>query len=42
MSNKVEKIKRFYEKGLYTRAAIDAMFEAGKLTAEEYAYIIGE
>lgn len=42
MSSKVEKIKRFYEAGIYSRAKVEAMHEAGKITAEELAYILGE
>ena len=41
MSNKVEKIKKFYEAGIYSRATIDAMYEGGKITLAEYEHILG-
>lgn len=37
----VEKIKKYYDKGLYTIVQIQQMLDAGKITEEEYYYIIG-
>lgn len=36
----VEKVKKFYDKGIYKKSQIDAMLEAGKITQEEYDYIL--
>lgn len=38
----VEQIKKFYDKGIYKISQINAMLEAGKITQEEYVYIVGE
>jgi len=38
----VEKIKMYYDKGIYKKAQIDKMYESGKITYEEYRYILGE
>ena len=38
----LEKVKKFYEKGVYKLAQINAMLSAGKITEEEYRYIVGE
>lgn len=37
----VKKVKSFYDRGVYKRAQIDAMLQAGKITREEYEYILG-
>lgn len=37
----VEKVKKFYDRGVYKKAQIDAMLDAGKITQEEYVYILG-
>jgi len=37
----VVKVKEFYDKGLYTLAQIDNMLVKGKITQDEYNYIIG-
>lgn len=37
-----EKVKRFYDMGLYTKAQVRKFVEKGKLTAEEYKEITGE
>lgn len=39
MRTLVERIKTYYEKGIYSDAQIDAMYKAGKITAEERDYI---
>lgn len=41
MRSFVEKVKTFYMRGVYKKAQIDAMLEAGKITQEEYDYIVG-
>lgn len=38
----LEQIKKYYEKGIYKLSQINAMLSAGKITDEEYAYIVGE
>lgn len=37
-----EKVKHFYDLGLYTKAQVAAFVRKGKLTAEEYKAITGE
>lgn len=37
----IQKIKRYYDKGIYTISDIDKMLEAGKITQEEFDYIVG-
>lgn len=37
-----EKIKKFYDKGLYTKKQVKDFFDKGMLTKEEYHTIIGE
>lgn len=37
-----EKIKRFYDLGLYTKAQVKQFMIRGKISPEEYAEIIGE
>ena len=39
---KLNEVKKFYEKGIYKLSQINAMLRAGKITDEEYAYIVGE
>ena len=39
MSNLAEKIKIFYDKGLYTEEQVRAFYEKGKITEEELNYI---
>lgn len=41
MSNLAEKIKTFYDKGLYTEEQVIAFYEKGKITEEELNYILG-
>ena len=36
----VEKIKTFYDKGLYTEAQVRAFYAKGKITEEELNYIL--
>lgn len=38
----IDQIKAFYRKGIYKLSQIDAMLAAGKITDEEYTYILGE
>lgn len=41
MSN-LEKIRHYYEIGIYTERHLKALLKAGALSAEEYEKIIGE
>ena len=36
----IEKIKTFYDKGLYTEEQVRAFYEKGKITEEELNYIL--
>lgn len=36
-----EKIKRFYEMGLYSKAQVEMFYIKGKITEAEYLQIIG-
>jgi hypothetical protein len=40
--NIFDKIKKYYDKGLYTKEHLVALVQAGKLTIEEYTTISGE
>ena len=42
MRTLVESLKRLYSQGKVTREHIDEMYQNGKLTTEEYWYIISE
>lgn len=37
-----EKVKKFYDMGLYSKAQVAQFVRKGKLTAEEYETITGE
>lgn len=37
-----EKIKRFYDEGLWTKAMVRNAVKKGKITAEQYEEIVGE
>lgn len=37
-----EKVKKFYDMGLYTKAQVAQFAKKGKLTEEEYKAITGE
>ena len=37
-----EKVKKFYDMGLYTKEQVAQFVEKGKLTPEEYEQITGE
>lgn len=37
-----EKIKRWYEEGLWTKAMVRNAVRKGKITAEQYEEIVGE
>lgn len=41
MSNLAEKIKTYYDKGLYTEEQVRAFYDKGKITEEELNYILG-
>ena len=36
-----EIVKRYYDKGIYSKDDVKKFVKAGKLTEEEYQYIIG-
>jgi hypothetical protein len=42
MRTLVQSLKRLYAKGSVTQEKIHTMVEEGKLTEEEYEYIVGE
>lgn len=42
MSAIARKAKKLYQAGALTAAAIEAMYEAGKITEEERDWILGE
>ena len=42
MSNYAQKIKRHYERGLWTREMVETAYEKGKITLEELHWILGE
>lgn len=37
-----EKVKKFYDLGLYTKAQVEAFYVKGKITLAEYNEIVGE
>lgn len=37
-----EKVKRYYDLGLYTKQMVGQFVRKGKLTAQEYYEIVGE
>lgn len=37
----IEKYRKFYQDGLWTKAMIDELYEKGKITAEERDEILG-
>ena len=41
MSKLAEKIKTYYDKGLYTEEKLRAFYDKGKITEEELNYILG-
>ena len=41
MSKLAEKIKTYYDKGLYTEEQVRAFYDKGKITEEELNYILG-
>ena len=41
MSSLAEKIKTYYDKGLYTEEQVRAFYDKGKITEEELNYILG-
>lgn len=36
----VIKVKEYYDKGIYKKSQIDTMYVMGKITEEEYDYIL--
>lgn len=38
----VEKMKEYYDKGLWSKAMVDKLHALGKISDEDYAYILGE
>ena len=41
MSQLAQKIKKFYDKGIYTQEMVYKFYQDGKITEEEYNWIIG-
>lgn len=41
-SKDFDKIKEWYDKGIYTKAMVKAMWVKGRITEAEYHEIIGE
>ena len=41
MSSKIEQYKDWYERGIWTKEQVDNLYNKGKITEEEYNYIIG-
>lgn len=41
MSKIFEKAKKYYDAGRWTKAYLQALVDAGRLTAEEYTQIVG-
>ena len=37
-----EKMKDYYDKGLWKKAMVDRLYELGKISDEDYAYILGK
>lgn len=35
-------VKRYYDRGIYTKENVAAFVQAGKLTGEQYEEIVGE
>lgn len=42
MRSYVEKLKKYFDKGIYTYDTIVNLYEKGKITEEEFLYIVGE
>lgn len=42
MSKKFAVVKKYYDKGLWTKKAVHDAVEKGWITAEEYTLIVGE
>lgn len=38
----VEKMKEYYDKGLWSKSMVDRLHALGKIDDEGYAYILGE
>ena len=41
MSELAKKIKKFYVKGIYSKAIVDKFYADGWITEEEYNWILG-
>lgn len=42
MSSFAEKVKRYYDKGLWTEKMVRDAYDKGRITADELAEILGE
>lgn len=42
MRNYVERLKKYYSKGLYTYDSMIRLLDMGIITEEEFAYIVGD
>ena len=42
MSKFAEKVKKYYEQGIWTKRMVRDAVEKGKINADEYAEIVGE
>lgn len=41
MSKTIEKYRKYYLDGAWSKERVDTLLEKGKITAEEYEYILG-
>ena len=42
MRNYVERLKKYYDKGLYTYDSMIRLLDKGIITEEEFTYIVGD
>lgn len=42
MRNYVERLKKYYDRGLYTYDSMIRLLDKGIITEEEFAYIVGD
>lgn len=42
MSRLYNTVKRYYDKGIYSKEDVAVFVKAGKITEDEYEYIVGE
>ena len=38
----IAKMKMYYQKGLWTKAMVDRLWQMGKITEDEYKEIVGD